>query len=114
MTDSEKLNGGIIDEIEEGFLWLGNKITAGNLELLQQLGITHVVCVLEEFYQPCASCQYLQVQIQDNRNADASVHFQPVVEFIQQAAKAGGKVRRMKLFINSGNVGTCSLSRRDQ
>eukprot|EP01126_Amoeba_proteus_P033103 TRINITY_DN323_c0_g3_i2.p1 TRINITY_DN323_c0_g3~~TRINITY_DN323_c0_g3_i2.p1 ORF type:complete len:157 (+),score=19.61 TRINITY_DN323_c0_g3_i2:171-641(+) len=73
-------------------MWLGNKITAANLDLLEQLGITHIVCILQEPYNPHINRRYFNVIIEDDRTSDILVYFQSTCDFIQEAHEAGGKV----------------------
>lgn len=91
-TEHAKLQGGIIDEIEKGFLWLGNKATASNVDLLQQLGITHVVCVLDVPFNPMSTCTYFNVPLQDDRTVSIKEYFVPTTEFIVAAKENQGKV----------------------
>lgn len=76
-------------------VWVGNLAAANNLELLKELGITHVVAVTQfgegaRFFP--GEFEYRVVKIQDVEASDLTPEFTPTAEFIEQAVMGGGRV----------------------
>ncbi len=83
-----------IDEIIPG-LFLGNAAAALNKQQLFDLGVTHVVtaAVSDGFGALFPShFQYLEVLIEDNRDAPIATHLPSTADFIDAAMAAHGRV----------------------
>jgi len=89
-------------EILPEFLYIGDRLTAGDADRLKAIGITHVVNAtldIPNFFDEAHAqsdgylLQYFRCPIQDSPEsaADISSQMQGVVEFIRKSREAGGK-----------------------
>lgn len=75
------------NEIIDEFLYLGNMWQASSIQIIQDLGITHIInstLDIGNLFEN-RNIQYLNVEIQDVEEADISSHFDRVFEFIKRA-----------------------------
>eukprot|EP01027_Heterolobosea_sp_BB2_P016492 GEZU01023486.1.p1 GENE.GEZU01023486.1~~GEZU01023486.1.p1 ORF type:complete len:297 (-),score=72.92 GEZU01023486.1:57-947(-) len=86
-------------EIVEQFLYLGAERHARNLDVLQSLGITHILNVSTEVPNYFAtheegrpSITYLKCSLMDNDSENIHERFEEAFEFIEQARANDGKV----------------------
>lgn len=77
------------NEILEGFLFLGNMWHAQSKQVVQHLGITHIVNASLDVGDLYASdgVQYLDVQIKDKADADIGAFFDATFAFIESAKR---------------------------
>ena len=74
-------------------IYIGNYSTSTNLELLQNVGITHIMSVIPTFNPPFPDkFKYLHIQAYDDQSQDLSQHFENCNTFIGNVLKDGGKV----------------------
>jgi hypothetical protein len=74
-------------------IYIGNYSTSTNLELLQNVGITHIISVIPTFNPPFPDkFKYLHIQAYDDQSQDLSQHFEKCNLFIKNMLKEGGKV----------------------
>jgi len=79
-------------EIVDG-VFLGSISASYNLNILKELGITHVVSVIAGYEPPFPSdFKYLVINALDNENNDLSNIFDESNTFIDQCLEDGGKV----------------------
>jgi len=88
-------------EILADFLFLGDRMTAGDSDRLNALGITHVLNVTQDipnFYdnKDVGSSErrltYKRLSIKDRIDADMSEHFAGACDFVNRARESGGRV----------------------
>jgi len=80
-------------EVKDGWLFLGGNLSAGNLAVLRELGVTHVLNCCDRV--PCKfkkSLTYKVVSVTDTKAADIRKHFPGALEFIDAGHAAGGGV----------------------
>ncbi|KAH3745866.1 dual specificity protein phosphatase 15 [Pelomyxa schiedti] len=85
------------DKILEG-LYLGDQLNAYNREVLEEIGITHVLSVAEianlddhlSMFDP--TVQVAAIQLPDEASADICVYFDQAIAFIHECIEQGGKV----------------------
>ena len=81
-----------INEVADN-LYVGNISTATNKELLQEKGITHVINILSQRFEPYPSdFEYMHIHAYDVINWTLIYNFQATNLFIRDALKDGGKV----------------------
>jgi protein-tyrosine phosphatase len=81
-----------INEVADN-LYVGNISTATNKELLQEKGITHVINILSQRFEPYPSdFEYMHIHAYDVINWTLIYNFQSTNLFIRDALKDGGKV----------------------
>lgn len=83
----------ILPSVIEPYLIIGSKRDAANREVLQSLGVTHVLNATPDC--PCHyhdELAYLRLAIKDCWNQDLPSHFDAAFKFIEEAKTAGGKV----------------------
>jgi predicted protein tyrosine phosphatase len=83
-------------EILENFLFLGDRVTASDMDRLTTLQITHIVNATEDvsnFFENCGHLQYLRCAIKDRSEAASEIaqHFPKCVEFINGCRASGGR-----------------------
>ena len=78
-------------------LYLGAEDDASNINLLDSLGVTHVInCAAtyintgSQFYG--SSRKYMEFEAEDDEHYEILQHFKPVYDFIEDARQSGGKV----------------------
>lgn len=88
-------------EILAGFLYLGDRMTAGESDRLNLLGITHVLNMTHDvanFYEgkDVGSSErrlsYMRCALKDRIDADIGQHFPGACDFISRARETGGRV----------------------
>lgn len=80
-------------EVKDGWLFLGGNLSAGNLVVLRDLGITHILNCCDRV--PCkfkSSITYQVVSVFDTKGSDITVHFPDALAFIDAAHATGGGV----------------------
>lgn len=81
-----------INEVADN-LYVGNISTATNKELLLEKGITHVINILSQRFEPYPSdFEYMHIHAYDVINWTLIYNFQATNLFIRDALKDGGKV----------------------
>ena len=81
-----------INEVADN-LYVGNISTATNKELLQEKGITHIINILSQRFEPYPSdFEYMHIHAYDVINWTLIYNFQATNLFIRDALKDGGKV----------------------
>lgn len=74
-------------------IYIGNYSTSTNLELLQGLGITHIITVLPTFNPPFPDkFTYLHIQAYDDETQNLEPFFQKTNQFIGDAMQQRGKL----------------------
>ena len=74
-------------------IYIGNYSTTTNLELLQNIGITHIVSVISQFNPPFPKLfTYLHCYAYDDQSQDISQYFNNSNEFIANALLNRGKI----------------------
>ena len=74
-------------------IYIGNYSTSTNLELLKNVGITHIISVIPTFNPPFSDkFKYLHIQAYDDQTQDLSQYFQNCNAFISDVLSEGGKV----------------------
>ena len=74
-------------------IYIGNYSTSTNLELLKNVGITHIISVIPTFNPPFSDkFKYLHIQAYDDQTQDLSQYFQNCNAFIENVLNEGGKV----------------------
>ena len=78
-------------------LYLGSQAEATNLQMLRELGITHIINCAEGYINTGPSFygdgfEYLGFDAEDDWDYDIMQHFDPVYQFIEDARTSGGKV----------------------
>lgn len=88
-------------EILPGFLYLGDRMTAGESDRLNSLGITHVLNVTQDipnFYENKdvglseRRLTYKRCALKDRIDANIAEHFTGACDFINRARETGGRV----------------------
>ncbi|KAL5110272.1 Dual specificity protein phosphatase 1 [Taenia crassiceps] len=77
------------------FLYLGNERDSGDAQMMEERSITHIINATREqsnFFEGGGKVEYLRVPVDDNDKADLMPYFRPVIEFIDEAMRAGGRV----------------------
>ena len=81
-----------INEVADN-LYVGNISTATNKELLKEKGITHIINILSQRFEPYPSdFEYMHICAYDVTNWTLIYNFQATNLFIRDALKNGGKV----------------------
>jgi len=83
-------------EILPDFLFLGDRVTASDMDRLTTLEVTHVLNATEDvsnFFEGSSHLSYLRCPIKDRSDAAAEMaaHFPAAVEFINSAREANGR-----------------------
>ena len=88
----KKAKGKELQEVEEGFLYLGNAKAAKNKELLQQYQITHIVCLAGKQWHP-SLFTYLKVHLADDASDDTSLLplLPSIIKFIEEVKEREGR-----------------------
>lgn len=74
-------------------IYIGNYSTSTNLELLQNVGITHIISVISTFNPPFPDkFKYLHIKAYDDQSQDLSQYFVICNTFIGNVLKEGGKI----------------------
>ena len=74
-------------------VYIGNYSTSTNYQLLQNLGITHIISVIPSFNPPFADkFKYLHIEAYDDESQDIKKYFEISNEFINKCLKEGGKI----------------------
>jgi len=74
-------------------IYIGNYSTSTNLELLKNVGITHIISVIPTCNPPFPDkFKYLHIQAYDDQTQDLSQHFVNCNAFIGNVLEEGGKV----------------------
>ena len=83
-----------LDRISEvlPYLFLGSYGAAENAEHLKERGITHVICVLEEYPEAVAALPVLRIPMSDHGDSDLRQTLADAAPFIEKAREAGGRV----------------------
>ncbi|EEB92240.1 hypothetical protein MPER_09281, partial [Moniliophthora perniciosa FA553] len=79
-----------VDEIVENQLYIGDLSSAKSPELREQLGITHIVSVCQEFHY--TGPKHLSISVADCEYEDILIHLPKACKFIQQALDEHGRV----------------------
>ncbi|KAM7538136.1 hypothetical protein Aperf_G00000072822 [Anoplocephala perfoliata] len=77
------------------FLYIGNAKDSKNAKVLMDKRITHVINAtydLPNFFEEEGKLKYLRVEVEDSGTADLMPHFRPVIDFIDEAVRSGGRV----------------------
>lgn len=82
------------NEIVSSFLYLGNFWQANSYEVVKSLGITHIVNMgaITDNCNRHEGVEYIEVDIDDKVDADIGKEISAVMNFIDRAAKARGRV----------------------
>lgn len=81
------------NEIVPGKLWLGPGAVARHAERLQQVGITHIVNVTEDYdCEHPDKFKYLHVKVDDSEEVQLHTFFAEAHRFIDDALATDGKV----------------------
>ena len=74
-------------------IYIGNYSTSTNLELLKNVGITHIISVIPTFNPPFSDkFKYLHIQAYDDQTQDLSQYFENCNAFIGDVLNESGKV----------------------
>ena len=74
-------------------IYIGNYSTSTNLELLHNVGITHIISVIPTFNPPFPDkFKYLHISAYDDQTQDMLPFFKQSNDFIETVLKDGGKV----------------------
>eukprot|EP00928_Gymnodinium_smaydae_P069259 TRINITY_DN52675_c0_g1_i1.p2 TRINITY_DN52675_c0_g1~~TRINITY_DN52675_c0_g1_i1.p2 ORF type:complete len:112 (+),score=14.04 TRINITY_DN52675_c0_g1_i1:63-398(+) len=90
---SEKQYRSYGKEIIPGFLFLGCRYEADDLEFLREHAITHILNVAEECSPPDevrAKCRILHIQLRDSPRTDVRGRFNEAFAFIDEALCTSG------------------------
>lgn len=85
----------VCSEVIDGFMWLGSDLVARDEEMLQKVGITHVINCAADYsqnYLQAKGVTYKAYHLKDHVREDIQCVFYDAIEFIQKARDAGGKV----------------------
>jgi len=76
------------------YMYLGNMKDAGDIPLLERLGVTHVLNVTSVIptYSKVKNIKYKQLQAADNNYQNLKQYFDQACEFIDKARENGGRV----------------------
>jgi len=89
-------------------IYIGNYSTSTNLQLLKDLGITHIVSVIPSFNPPFLDkFNYLHIQAYDDESQDIKQYFEMSNEFIKKCLNEGGKVLIHCMVGRSRSVSIC-------
>ena len=89
-------------------IYIGNYSTSTNLNLLKDLGITHIVSVIPSFNPPFFDkFKYLHIQAYDDESQDIKQFFEISNEFISNCLSEGGKVLIHCMVGRSRSVAIC-------
>ncbi|DAZ98364.1 TPA: hypothetical protein N0F65_000683 [Lagenidium giganteum] len=82
------------NEIIDSFMYLGNFWQANSEEVIRALDVTHIVNMgaITDDRTKFDGVEYLDIDIKDKECVDIRDQFEPVMEFIEAAAKAHGRV----------------------
>jgi len=86
---------GFPSEVMDGFMYLGSRDNASNLEHLEVLGITHILNVTSEvdnYFQDHGYFKYLRIPVNDSASEELFKQFAQACSFIDEAYTKGGKV----------------------
>ncbi|KAF9262197.1 phosphatases II [Marasmius fiardii PR-910] len=79
-----------IDRVVDSQLYIGNLASARALELREQLGITHIVSVCQDFHS--TGPNHLSICVADSEYEDILIHLPKACTFIQKALDESGRV----------------------
>ena len=82
-------------EILPGFLFLGDRVTASDMDRLTTLEVTHILNATEDvsnFFEGTSHLKYMRCPIKDRSEAasDIATHFDACVDFINDARASNG------------------------
>ena len=82
-------------EILPGFLFLGDRVTASDMDRLTTLEVTHILNATEDvsnFFEGSSHLKYMRCPIKDRSEAasDIATHFDACVDFINDARASNG------------------------
>ena len=82
-------------EILPGFLFLGDRVTASDMDRLTTLEVTHILNATEDvsnFFEGTSHLKYMRCPIKDRSEAasDIATHFDACVDFINSARESNG------------------------
>ena len=82
-------------EILPGFLFLGDRVTASDMDRLTTLEVTHILNATEDvsnFFEGSSHLKYMRCPIKDRSEAasDIATHFDACVDFINSARESNG------------------------
>ena len=85
-------------EILPGFLFLGDRVTASDMDRLTTLEVTHILNATEDvsnFFEGSSHLKYMRCPIKDRSEAasDIATHFDACVDFINDARASNGARR---------------------
>lgn len=85
---------GDLDRISEvlPYLCIGSYGAAENAAHLRERGITHVICLLEEYPEAVAKLPKLCIPMSDYGDSDLRQWVAEAIPFIERAQEAGGRV----------------------
>lgn len=83
-------------EILPGFLFLGDRVTASDMDRLTTLEVTHILNATEDvsnFFEGSSHLKYMRCPIKDRSEAaaDIALHFDACVDFINSARECNGR-----------------------
>jgi len=83
-----------LDRVSEvlPYLYIGSYGAAEDLSYLEAQGITHVVCLLEEYPESVSSRPHLCLPMSDSGESDLRQLLTDAIPFIESAREAGGRV----------------------
>jgi len=74
-------------------IYIGNYSTSTNYDLLNRLGITHIISVIPTFNPPFEDkFNYLHIEAYDDETQDITKYFEISNEFISECLNQGGKI----------------------
>ncbi|KAJ7027879.1 protein-tyrosine phosphatase-like protein [Mycena alexandri] len=80
------------DAIIDDKLFLGNLSAAESPQLLNRLGITHVLSVCPDYLKVSENLKHLSLPMLDDEHFDILEHLPTTCQFIQEALNSGGRV----------------------
>jgi hypothetical protein len=74
-------------------IYIGNYSTSTNLELLQGLGITHIISVIPTYNPPFQDkLKYYHIPAYDDESQDLSIYFEKSNQYIREVLEKKGKI----------------------
>ncbi|OMJ91215.1 hypothetical protein SteCoe_6284 [Stentor coeruleus] len=88
------------NEIIPGFLYLGSQQHAHNRDIIEILGITHVLNVTIGAANPFPGLKYCRVHVDDNESEKISVYFQKAYDFIDNALESNIQGKKTVVLVH--------------
>lgn len=93
-------NKDLPNEIIPGFLYLGSQQHAHNRDIMEILGITHVLNATRAAANPFSGLKYCRVHVDDHESEKISIYFQKAYDFIDNALEMNIQGKKSILLVH--------------